>query len=105
MGITFKENCPDVRNTKVVDIIKALKEYNLNITIYDPLANPEIVIEEYGLDIINTLPANIKFDALRAAVAHKEFFRYQSFKIFLYLCMLCFDVKASLPIEGIDAIL
>lgn len=102
LGITFKENCPDVRNTKVVDIIKALKEYNLNITIYDPLANPEIVIEEYGLDIINTLPANIKFDAVIAAVAHKEFSGINLSKVLRPLHVI-FDVKASLPIEGIDA--
>lgn len=72
MGFTFKENCPDVRNTKVVDIVKALKEYNLNITIYDPWANPEIAKREYGLDISNELPDS-KFDAVILAVAHDEF--------------------------------
>lgn len=72
MGFTFKENCPDVRNTKVVDIVKALKEYNLNITIYDPWANPEIAKREYGLDISNELPDS-KFDAVILAVAHDRF--------------------------------
>ena len=72
-GFTFKENCPDVRNTKVVDIVKALKEYNLNITIFDPWANPAAVKHEYGLEVVNELPQDEKFDAAIAAVAHREF--------------------------------
>ena len=73
MGFTFKENCPDVRNTKVVDIVKALKEYNVNITIYDPWANPAVAEHEYGLIITNALPEKRDFDAVVMAVAHKEF--------------------------------
>lgn len=72
MGITFKENCPDVRNTKVVDVIKNLKEYGTNITIYDPLANPQEVKHEYGLETTKSLPED-KFEAIVLAVAHKEF--------------------------------
>lgn len=72
LGFTFKENCPDVRNTKVVDIYNALKEYNLNITVYDPWASPEIVRREYNIDIINALP-QFKYDAIVLAVAHQEF--------------------------------
>lgn len=72
LGITFKENCPDVRNTKVVDVIKSLKEYGVSLTIYDPLANPEEVKHEYGLETLSTLPSG-KFDAVVLAVAHKEF--------------------------------
>lgn len=72
MGITFKENCPDVRNTKVVDVIKNLKEYGVNLTIYDPLANPEEVKNEYGLETTRALPET-KFDAIVLSVAHKEF--------------------------------
>lgn len=72
VGFTFKENCLDVRNTKVIDIYNALKEYNLEITIYDPWANPVIVEREYGVQVMNKLP-DIKFDALVAAVAHHEF--------------------------------
>lgn len=71
LGFTFKENCPDVRNTKVIDIYKALKEYNVNITVYDPWANPEVVKHEYGIDVINELPAE-KADAAILAVAHNE---------------------------------
>ncbi|WP_034920688.1 nucleotide sugar dehydrogenase [Gillisia sp. CAL575] len=72
LGITFKENCPDVRNTKVVDVIKNLKEYGVNITIYDPLANPSEVKHEYGLETTRDLPKQ-KFDSIVLAVAHKEF--------------------------------
>ncbi|TXD92896.1 nucleotide sugar dehydrogenase [Gillisia hiemivivida] len=72
LGITFKENCPDVRNTKVVDVIKNLKEYGVNITIYDPLANPEEVKHEYDLSTSKSLPDQ-KFDAIVLTVAHKEF--------------------------------
>ena len=71
LGFTFKENCPDVRNTKVIDIYKALKEYNVNITVYDPWANPEVVKHEYGIEVINELPAE-KADAAILAVAHNE---------------------------------
>ena len=61
-----------MRNTKVIDIYKALKEYNLNITVYDPWANPAIVEHEYGIKVVNELPTE-KFDAAIAAVAHKKF--------------------------------
>lgn len=72
LGFTFKENCPDVRNTKVIDIYKALKEYNLNITVYDPWANPEIAKCEYGIEITNQSLID-KFDTAIMAVAHSEF--------------------------------
>ena len=71
LGFTFKENCPDVRNTKVIDIYKALKEYNVNITVYDPWANPEVVKHEYGIEVVNELPAD-KVDTAILAVAHNE---------------------------------
>jgi UDP-N-acetyl-D-glucosamine/UDP-N-acetyl-D-galactosamine dehydrogenase len=72
LGITFKENCPDVRNTKVVDVIKNLMEYGVNISIYDPLANPDEVKQEYGLSTSRDFPSK-KFDTIVLAVAHKEF--------------------------------
>ena len=72
LGITFKENCPDVRNTKVVDVIKNLKEYGVEITIFDPLANPSEVQHEYNLETTNEMPVG-KFDSIVLAVAHKEF--------------------------------
>ena len=72
LGITFKENCPDVRNTKAVDVINALKSYGTNITIYDPWANTNEVKKEYGLDSVNELQNN-RFDAIVLTVAHNEF--------------------------------
>jgi UDP-N-acetyl-D-galactosamine dehydrogenase len=72
LGITFKENCPDVRNTKVVDLILHLKDFGVDLTIYDPWANPEEVKHEYNLSTINQSPI-IQFDAIVLAVAHKQF--------------------------------
>lgn len=72
LGITFKENCPDVRNTKIVDVVKALHEYGIKVTIFDPLADVEEVKKEYRLETVNVLP-EIKFDAIVLGVAHTEF--------------------------------
>src|SRR5690554_6067085 len=74
LGVTFKENCPDVRNTKIVDVVKALQDYSIKVTIYDPWANPTEVKHEYKLDSINTIPTQ-KFDAVVLGVAHKEFLK------------------------------
>lgn len=72
LGITFKENCPDVRNTKVVDVVAALKDYGIHVTIYDPWASASEVKHEYGLDIAKDL-SDQKFEAVVLAVAHNEF--------------------------------
>jgi UDP-N-acetyl-D-galactosamine dehydrogenase len=72
LGFTFKENCPDVRNTKVIDIVAALKEYNVDVTIYDPWANPAEVMHEYGVATTRELPGH-QFDAVVLAVAHADF--------------------------------
>ena len=72
LGITFKENCPDVRNTKIVDIVHALKEYGINITIYDPWAKPEEVLHEYGIVTTKTVPT-AQFDAVILGVSHTVF--------------------------------
>jgi UDP-N-acetyl-D-glucosamine/UDP-N-acetyl-D-galactosamine dehydrogenase len=72
LGITFKENCPDVRNTKAVDVIRGLEDYALHVTTFDPWAKPEEVKHEYDLDVINGIPDE-KFDAIILTVAHKEF--------------------------------
>jgi len=75
LGITFKENCPDIRNSKVIDVIRSLKDYEANITIQDSWANQEEVKHEYGLDILTEIPER-KFDAVIIAVGHKEFSRF-----------------------------
>ncbi len=72
LGITFKENCPDVRNTKAVDVIQALEDYSLHVTTFDPWAKPEEVKHEYNLKVVNEIPDE-KFDAIILTVAHKEF--------------------------------
>ncbi|ANH61094.1 nucleotide sugar dehydrogenase [Dokdonia donghaensis] len=72
LGITFKENCPDVRNTKVVDVVKHLEDFGVNVTIYDPWVNADEVEHEYGLKALTELPSQ-KFDAIVQAVSHKEF--------------------------------
>lgn len=72
LGFTFKENCPDVRNTKVVDIYHTLTDYNTNVTIYDPWANPAIAEHEYGVTIHSQCPQG-KYDAIILAVAHDQF--------------------------------
>ncbi|WP_263361961.1 nucleotide sugar dehydrogenase [Flavobacterium collinsii] len=94
LGITFKENCPDVRNTKIVDVIKALKEYGIAVTLYDPLANIEEVRKEYKLETINSVP-NEKFDAIVLGVAHKEFLKLD-FSELQKENSLLYDVKGVL---------
>jgi len=74
LGITFKENCPDVRNTKIVDVIAALKDYGIAVTVFDPWANPEEVMHEYKLTTTKKLPLQ-KFDAVVLGVAHNEFLK------------------------------
>jgi UDP-N-acetyl-D-galactosamine dehydrogenase len=72
LGITFKENCPDVRNTKIVDVIAAFREYGIKVTVFDPWANPAEVMHEYKLETTDQLP-NETFDAIVLGVSHKEF--------------------------------
>ena len=72
LGITFKENCPDVRNTKVVDVIAALKEFGIHVIIYDPWASEDEVQEEYNLISVRELPEE-KFDGIVLTVSHNEF--------------------------------
>ena len=94
LGITFKENCPDVRNTKIVDVIKALKEYGITVTVFDPWANPEEVDHEYDVETITTLPV-CKFDAIVLGVAHREFISMDFTPIKKENCVV-YDVKGIL---------
>ena len=100
LGFTFKENCPDCRNTKVADIVKALNEYNLNIDIYDPWASPAIAKHEYDIDITNELPTS-KYDAVILAVSHKEFAELDV-KAYGKENHVIFDVKGFLDKEMVD---
>ena len=100
LGFTFKENCPDVRNTKVIDIYRALKEYNVEITVYDPWANPDIVRKEYGIEVVNELPQE-RFDAAVAAVAHRKFEGLDILSL-LNPEHVIFDVKGTLDRNIVD---
>jgi len=101
LGFTFKENCPDVRNTKVIDIYKALHQYNLRITVYDPWADPAIVKREYGIDVTNELPVGKTFDAAILAVAHDKF-NALDIATLLKPQHVIYDVKAFLDRTLID---
>lgn len=94
LGIAFKENCPDVRNTKIVDVISSLKEYGIQVTIYDPWVNPEEVLHEYGLFTTTTLPTE-NFDSVVLGVAHKEFLAIDLKSLQKENCVL-YDVKGIL---------
>lgn len=106
LGITFKENCPDVRNTKVVDIYQTLLEYSNNIKIYDPWANPEIVKKHYNINIQQDLiqVEDTKYDAVILAVSHKEFLNMDIRSLLKNKEKgVVYDVKGVLPTDIIDA--
>ncbi len=91
LGVTFKENCPDIRNTKVVDLISSLEEYNLKVKVYDPLANEKEVLNEYGIISLRKLPKE-KFDCIVLAVSHQEFI-YLDFDSLKKENSIIYDVK------------
>ncbi|NDF99016.1 MAG: nucleotide sugar dehydrogenase [Chitinophagia bacterium] len=100
LGFTFKENCPDVRNTRIVDIVKELKTYHITPVIFDPWANPTEAADEYGIVVLNQLPQGT-FEAAILAVAHNEF---KSINIrSLVNGGVLYDVKGILPKEIVDA--
>lgn len=101
LGITFKENCPDVRNTKVVDIYSTLSEYTSNITVFDPWADTEKVKKEYGIIVCESLPENKKYDAIILAVSHKQFANIDWRKL-LITHGVVYDVKGFLDRTQID---
>ncbi len=100
LGFTFKENCPDVRNTRVIDIVNTLKEYNAEVTVHDPWINPEVAKHEYGVEVLTTLPKE-KFDAVILAVAHNEFKSLDLSQI-TNGDKVIFDVKGVLENSSVD---
>lgn len=100
LGITFKENCPDVRNTRAVDVIKGLTEFGTQVSIYDPWAEPDEVSHEYGLSIDSQVPTDT-FDAVVLTVAHKAFLEWP-LQQFLRNPGVLYDVKSILqvPVDG-----
>ncbi|MBP5664308.1 MAG: nucleotide sugar dehydrogenase [Bacteroidales bacterium] len=100
LGFTFKENCPDIRNTKIVDVYHTLSEYTANIIVYDPWADKEKAISEYGIAIVNDLPEE-RFDAIILGVAHRQFAQVD-LKALLREGGVVYDVKGVLPRELVD---
>ncbi|MDL2264908.1 nucleotide sugar dehydrogenase [Parabacteroides sp. OttesenSCG-928-G21] len=100
LGFTFKENCPDVRNTKVIDIIRYLNGFDVNLTIYDPWADPEETKKEYDINSTNHLPEG-KYDAIVLAVAHEQFLSLNIDEL-LQRKSIIYDVKGCLPLEKVD---
>lgn len=102
MGITFKENCPDIRNTKVVDIYKELVEFGINVEIYDPWVDTNEVKEEYNISAENEIDSNKKYEALIVTVAHDQFYHFD-FKKHKADNTVIFDVKAFIDRDIVDA--
>jgi UDP-N-acetyl-D-galactosamine dehydrogenase len=105
LGITFKENCPDVRNTRVVDVVHELKAYGAAVDIYDPWADAAVVKHEYGLDILTQAPARAQYDGIVVAVAHEQFRAMAPADIHAWgrTGHVLYDIKSLLPADQVDA--
>ncbi len=102
LGVTFKENCPDCRNTKVVDICNEMEDFGCLVDIYDPWADPEVVKNEYHHELIPAIDPDKHYQAVVACVAHEQF-RNFDFKKYRQQGAIVFDVKAFVPRELVDA--
>jgi UDP-N-acetyl-D-glucosamine/UDP-N-acetyl-D-galactosamine dehydrogenase len=102
LGITFKENCPDIRNTRAIDIYHELKSYGMDVDVFDPWANPDEVKHEYGINILNNYPAGTDYGAIILAVSHNEFMDIDLIK-HKDNGAIVFDVKGILPKESVDS--
>lgn len=98
LGLTFKENCPDIRNTKVIDIISELKEYNVNVDVYDPWASSKVAFEEYGIELLSEIKDN-QYDSVVLAVAHDEFRQLGQSEIIKFMKdeSVIYDLKNVFP--------
>ena len=101
LGITFKEDCPDIRNSKVIDIIKELEQFSIKVDVYDPHADKHEVIEEYGLNLIDSIQN--KYDGIILAVSHKEFLKLELDSLKTSSSSVIFDTKAFLDRSLIDS--
>ena len=102
LGVTFKENCPDCRNTKVVDICNELEDFGCNVDIYDPWADPQVVKHEYNADLISAIDPDKKYEAVIACVAHDQFKTFD-FEKYKNLGAVIFDVKGFVDRKWVDA--
>ncbi len=105
LGITFKEDCPDVRNTRVVDVVRELQSYGAQVDVYDPWADPAEVHEEYGLDVRREPPEAGQYDAIVVAVAHQQFRELSPVQIREWgkSPHVIYDIKGVLPTDLVDA--
>ena len=101
LGITFKEDCPDIRNSKVIDIVRELQQFNINVDVFDPHADKHEVAEEYGLKLIDAI--NITYDGIILAVSHKEFLQLELASLRSSSATVIFDTKAFLDRSLIDS--
>ncbi len=101
LGITFKEDCPDIRNSKVIDIFRELRQFNINVDVYDPHADKNEVKEEYGIDLIDTISE--KYDAIILAVSHREFLELDIKAICTSSNSIIYDIKSFLERSIVDA--
>lgn len=102
LGVTFKENCPDIRNSKVIDMIHDLKEFGLEVDIYDPWVNPDELRKHFGLELLETLPQSGDYDSIILAVGHREFL-HLDLKNLKKDSSVVFDIKGVLDRELVDA--
>jgi UDP-N-acetyl-D-galactosamine dehydrogenase len=104
LGLTFKENCPDLRNTKVVDIVKALRRYNTQVDVYDPWIDVAEAEHEYGLACLTDAPAQGQYAAIVLAVGHRQFLSMgeKGIKAFGQVGAVVYDVKSILPMGAAD---
>lgn len=103
LGITFKENCPDIRNSRVIDIIEELQTYHINVDVYDPWASTEEVLHEYGLQLLSDARAlKSSYDGIVLAVSHNEFLQMDIIGLKAANGVI-FDVKSLLPLADVDA--
>lgn len=101
LGITFKEDCPDIRNSKVIDIVKELQQFSINVDVFDPYANKQEVVEEYGITLIDKI--NKTYDGIILAVAHREFLELDLYQLKSSNSSLIFDTKSFLDRCNVDA--
>ena len=103
LGLTFKENCPDLRNTRVIDMIKELQEYHADVDVYDPWVNPEEAVHEYNIQPVQEL-VNGTYDAIIIAVSHNEF-KTMGIEKLRQLCKpkhVIYDVKYTYGKNDVD---
>jgi UDP-N-acetyl-D-galactosamine dehydrogenase len=105
MGITFKEDCPDIRNTRVIDVIRELQGYGATVEVYDPWVEPAAVRKEYGVEVISEAPEQGRYEGIVLAVAHHQFMEMapEAIRAFGKAGHVLYDIKSVLPADMVDA--